>query len=165
MRHLYVIIPGALLTRQVVRELTAEGLNEQWIRLVSRRADLLNDLPVHVTSLRPPRDAVWLRALAGAALALMAALLVIALGVAIPSVGLLVLAFTLGGAAAGALTALWRGYPPELRPLRAEVGRDDVVMLVDLPDELLGRVEQTIKDHHPEIRVKGTDPRGSPPFP
>jgi hypothetical protein len=86
-------------------------------------------------------------------------------GVAIPSVGLLVLAFTLGGAVAGALTALWQGYPQELRPIRAELGRDDVVMLVDLPDELLGRVEQTIKDHHPEIRVKGTDPRGSPPFP
>jgi hypothetical protein len=75
------------------------------------------------------------------------------------------LLFTLAGAAAGALTAAWPAYPSELRPLHAEVGRDDVVMLADVPDEQLGRVERLIQDRHPGIRVKGTDPRGSPPFP
>lgn len=165
MRHLYVIIPGAPLTRKLVRELTREGLKEEWIRLVSRRSGLLGDLPVPVTGFGPSLVSIWPRALAGAAVALILALLLLTFGVVVPSVELLLLIFILAGAAAGAMTAAWGAYPTELRPLRAEVGRDDVVMLADVPDELLGRVEQLIKDRHPEVRVKGTDPRGTPPFP
>ena len=165
MRLLYLIIPGAPLTRRLIQELTAEGLEADWIRLVSRRADLLADLPVPVTSVRPPGETLGLRALAGAALALVAALLVVALGLAVPSVGLFLLAVTLVGAVVGALSASWGAYPQELGTIRAEVGREDVVMLLDLPDERLEAVEQWIKDLHPEIRVKGVDPRGTPPFP
>ena len=165
MRLLYLIIPGAPLTRRLVQELTAEGLEADWIRLVSRRADLLADLPVPVTDVRPPGETLGLRALAGAALALVAALLVVALGLAVPSVGLFLLAVPLAGAVVGTLSASWGAYPRELRPIRAEVGRKDVVMLLDLPDERLEAVEQWIKDLHPEIRVKGVDPRGTPPFP
>jgi hypothetical protein len=165
MRLLYLIIPGAPLTRRLIQELSAEWLEADRIRLVSRRADLLADLPVPVTGLRPPGETLGLRALAGAALALVAALLVVALGLAVPSVGLFLLAVTLAGAVVGALSASWGAYPQELRPIRAEVGRDDVVMLVDLPDERLEPVEEWIKKLHPEIRAKGVDPRGSPPFP
>ena len=81
----------------------------------------------------------------GAAAALIVALLLLALGVALPV--MVMLLFTLAGAAAGVAIAAWRAYPSELQPLRAEVGRDDVVMLADVPDEQLGRVERLIQDH------------------
>jgi hypothetical protein len=72
---------------------------------------------------------------------------------------------TLVGAAVGAATAISSEFTAELRPLRREVGPDDAVMLLDVPDDRVGELEQTIASRPPEIRVKGTDPRGTPPTP
>jgi HAMP domain-containing protein len=82
-----------------------------------------------------------------------------------PQNGMLLLVATLAGAAAGAATGWLPRFPSELQPLRNELRRDDVVMRIEVPDERQGQLEQEIKARHPEIRVKGTDPAGSPPFP
>lgn len=123
------------------------------------------DLPVSVTGLRPQLETLSMPALSGAALALTAALLVNAFGGAVPAAGLVLVAFTIAGAALGASTAAWRGYPRELRPLRAELRWEDAVMRLEVPDARLEEIQKGIKGRHPEIRVKGTDPVGSPPFP
>ena len=38
-------------------------------------------------------------------------------------------------------------------------------MRLQVPGERLEQLQKGIKRRHPEIRVKGTDPSGSPPFP
>jgi hypothetical protein len=165
MRQLYFIVPGAALTRRLLGELEAEGLEHHSIRVFARRPRRLSDLPVTVTGLRPHLETLLTRALTGAALALAAALLVMAFGGAAPAPGLALVAVTVAGAAAGAATAPWRAYPRKLRPLRPEVGRADVVMELQVPDGRLESVAKGVKRRHPEVRVKGTDPAGSPPFP
>jgi hypothetical protein len=167
MRRLFVTIPGAPLTQRLVRELMSEGVPEQNMRLLAHRPEQLTGLPVVVSGFHPPLTTVALRALAGMVVALMGGFLVSAFSAigSSPGLWLLLLTVALAGATAGAATGFFRGYSAELRPLRGELRGEDVVMLLDLPDERLAETEQTIKNRHPEIRVKGTDPAGSPPFP
>jgi hypothetical protein len=98
-------------------------------------------------------------------LALLPALLIIIVGAGGDSTGFMLFTVTLVGAAIGAMTTLWRDLPRELRRLRSELHEDDVVMLIDLPEARLGEVERQIESRYPEIRIKGTDPAGTPPFP
>jgi hypothetical protein len=165
-RRLYVVIPGAVLPNRVVQELLADGLTKQDIRLYSRQRNRLAEMPVTVTSLRAAPGHVLFRALAGAAIVLVALVLwAIAFG-RVGSPGLLsLLLTTLAGGAVGAGTDLLQPFPAELRPLRGELRPDDVVLRADVPATGLGPLEEEIKARHPEIRVMGTDPRGTPPFP
>jgi hypothetical protein len=165
-RRLYVVIPGPVLTERLVQELLADGLTKQDIRLFSRQPKRLTDIPASVTSLRAVPARVLLRALAGAAIVLVALVL---WSIALRRVGspslLSLLLTTLTGAAAGAGTALLRSFPAELRPLRGELRDDDVVLRVEVPNTRQGPLEEKINARHPEIRVMGTDPGGTPPFP
>ena len=101
MRQLYLVIPGTELTRRLVGELGAEGLEHQSIRLFARRPERLDDLPVSATGLSPRRRTLVLPALAGATLALAAAPLAVAICGAIPSPGLALVAVTVAGAIRG----------------------------------------------------------------
>jgi hypothetical protein len=165
MRRLYAIVPGPALSVHLVKELLAEGAAPQSIHLFTREPGQLTDLPVSVTGFRPPRDMILLRTLSGAILALLTALLVITVSGVGGSPVLLLLTVTLAGAAIGAVSTMWRGASRELHRLQGELREDDVVMVMDLPEARLGEMERKVKSRHPEIRVKGTDPAGSPPFP
>jgi hypothetical protein len=165
MRRLYVIVPGPALTVQLVDELIAEDIPREGIRLFAQTSGRLTDLPVSVRGFRPSRDLVLLRTLSGAILALLSALLIIIVGEVGDRPGFMLLTVTLAGAAIGAITAWWRDLPRELRRLRSELNEDDVVMLIDLPEARLGEVERQVESRYPEIRIKGTDPAGTPPFP
>ncbi len=92
-------------------------------------------------------------------------ILAAALGAAAAVSPLVVVLVVAGGAFVGAATTWARPYPTELRPLRDELRRDDVVMRIEVADERLEPLETEIKERHPELRIKGTDPAGSPPFP
>ena len=166
MRRIYVVIPGPVLTGRLVQELLSNGLTpEQDMRLFSRQPKHLTDVPLSVTSLRVASGKIPLRALMGASIAFLALLLVLIAFDAAEVKGLLLVVVTMTGAAAGAATALLQPFPSELRPLREELRHDDVVLRVEVPDARQGSLEQEIKARHPEIRVMGTDPGGSPPFP
>ena len=166
MRRIYVVIPGPVLTGRLVQELLSNGLTaEQDMRLFSRQPKHLADVPVSVTSLRAASGKTLLRALMGGVIAFLALLLVLIASGGADAQSLLLVVATMTGAAAGAATALLQPFPPELRPLREELRHDDVVLVVEVPDARQGSLEQEIKARHPEIRVMGTDPGGSPPFP
>jgi hypothetical protein len=165
-RRLYVVAQGPALTDRLVQELLADGLTKQDIRLFSRQPNRLADIPVSVTSLRAAPGHVLLRALAGAAIVLVALVLwAIVLGRAGSPSLLSLLLTTLAGAAAGAGTLLLQPFPAELGPLRGELRSDDVVLRVEVPNRRQGLLEEEIKARHPELRVMGTDPGGTPPFP
>ncbi len=165
MRRLYLIIPGPDLAADLVEELLSDGMEQRQLRLFACRPRRLK-VPVPVSRLSGGADSVLTRTLAGAVIALVIALVVIAIGGAGPFAGSILLVATAAGAAVGAVSGRQRGgYPSELEPLREELGGDDVVMLLDVADQRLGNWEERIKGRHPEIRVKGTDPAGTPPFP
>lgn len=165
MRRLYVIVPGADLTARLVQELLSRGLPEQGIRLFARRPVALTDLQVPVMRLRVGRDLLLGRTLAGAAIGLTASVLIVAVAGAQTESPLMLAMAILAGAAVGAATATSGGFPAELRPMQNELARNDVVMLIDVPDEGLGELEDALKSGHPELRIEGTDPAGTPPFP
>jgi hypothetical protein len=119
-------------------------------------------IPVQAMQARFQR--ILSRGLAGVMVVLLIVFLVVVFGGLDVGIGAL-LSLLLVGAALGAATARWGLIPPEVRQLNKELRREDLVMVLDVPDDRLGKIEQTIQTRHPEIRVKGTDPRGSPPFP
>jgi hypothetical protein len=164
MRRLYLIVPGQELTERLIRELESEGLATRKMSLYAQRPTRSATLTLPVRPMRAsPWRSMW-RALFGALTALIVALVLMVFGgLQIVLEGLLVVALL--GALVGLSTARWGLVPPEVKQLRKELRPDDLVMLVDVPDDLLGQLEQTINTAHPEIRIKGTDPRGSPPFP
>lgn len=167
MRRLYLIIPGPDLAADLVHELLSDGMEQRQLSLFACRPRRLKvPVPVSRLSAGGGADSMLTRTLAGAVIALVIALVAIAVGGAGPFAGSVLLVATAVGAAIGAIAGRPRsGYPTELEPLREELDGDDVVMLLDVADQRLGDWEERIKDLHPEIRVKGTDPAGTPPFP
>ncbi|MEJ2589789.1 MAG: hypothetical protein P8178_00060 [Candidatus Thiodiazotropha sp.] len=45
------------------------------------------------------------------------------------------------------------------------MGDDDILLIMDVPDRQYRGLSQKILAEHPGIRVLGSDPAGSPPFP
>lgn len=169
MRRLYLVIPGPERTEPLVRELLADGLKAEDIRLFSRRPERLDNTPVTVKGLGATKVRLLSQAAFGALAAVLVLILVSILAAALGGAALaspvVVVLVAAGGAFVGAATTWAQPYPTELRPLRDELRRDDVVMRIEVPDERLLALETEIKDRHPELRIKGTDPAGSPPFP
>jgi hypothetical protein len=169
MRHLFLTIPDPPLAARMVQELKALGVDEQGIRLFAERPQRLSGamakVPVPVAALRVPPGRIALRALGGALLVLALALLLMSLGGAAALSLAALVGLALLGAIIGATTVLRGGPPREVRALRPELRADDVVMVAEVPDDRLAEIEQALNERHPELKVKGTDPGGSPPFP
>jgi len=166
MRRLYLRVPRQTSSAELVEGLLSDGLPPESIRLFTRQPRRLTRLPVSVRGFRSSPSTVALSSLAGVVIAMLAMLAVLAVSGAGPLAGsILVPSAALVGAIVGAASAWWRRAPPALREMRGEPGREDTVMLVDVPDDRLEQVEDAIKSRHPQVRVQGTDPVGSPPFP
>lgn len=164
MRRIYLVIPGLQLTHQLHQELLSNGIDETHMQLFSRSPRQAGEHDLPLKRVYPQGRHFILFGLTGAVVALTLTLLVIPfLGMVIASGVLLVIALI--GLLAGLAIVPWAGYPRDLKRIRQELSADDVLLLLDVRDQELGELEQEIKSRHPEIRVKGTDPGGSPPFP
>ena len=145
---------------RLVRELLELGTEAERLRVVGRRIPA--DLPVAAKRWRPPALAVAVPALIGAlALPTLGALLFSAL----EPFSLLLLALV--GAALGAGWQLSRG-PRAQDPLAAQADalrRGELIIIADLDDAEVRRVEAQVAERHPEVLLLGPDPAGSPPFP
>ena len=161
---MYLIIPGQELTERLIRELQSEGLAARSISLYAQRPNRSATLMLPVQSMQASPWRSFGRALIGALSTLIIAFLIIVFGGLDMGLGGLLVVILLG-AVMGVSTAQWGLVPPEVKQLRGELHPDDLVMLLDVPDDRLEQIEQTINAAHPEIRIKGIDPRGSPPFP
>jgi len=164
MRRLYLIVPGQALTERLIGELKTAGLRPGDMTLYAQQPVRSATLTLPVKTLRPSTRRILLRALSGAVSIFFLVVLVVLLGGLAAGTGVLLGAALLGALLGGA-TAGWGLAPAEISQMRKELRSEDRVMLLNVPDERLGEFEQMITARHPEIRVKGTDPRGSPPFP
>lgn len=157
-RPLYMVAPGAPEAERLIKDLLSSGMDIEDARVYAGRGVAL-ELPEEVTLwvVRPVGGLVF----AGLGLG---GLLGAAAGAAQGSaVAGLVLGAALGAGAALVLARWWR--PRSLGPLRPLVDRGEVVVKVRVPKDRLEPLEERVKQHHPEIMVRGVDPSGSPPFP
>jgi hypothetical protein len=145
---------------RLVRELLELGTDAERLQVVGRRIPA--DLPVAAKRWRPPALAVAVPALIGAvALAVLGVLLFSA----VEPFSVLMLAIV--GAALGAGWQLSRSPASQdlLTPQRDALRRGELMIIADLDDTEVRRVEAQIAERHPEVLLLGPDPAGSPPFP
>ena len=145
---------------RVVRELLQLGTDPTRLRVVGRRAPA--DLPVAFSRWRPPATRLAVPALVGALL-----LPALAIGLYGGLDALAGLMFALVGAAVGAgwhLSLRPRGREPLAAQAQA-LRRGELMIIADLEESALPRVEAQIAERHPEVLLLGPDPGGSPPFP
>jgi hypothetical protein len=167
MRELYLTAASQPKALQVVDDLQRAGVPVDRLRLYARApvADPQRTVPI-----RPARSEqadLWGGALAGGIVGLaLASLPSLALGVAL--VPWLVAVTGVVGGLAGRQAIAWRRERRglgALRYLEDALARGEVVMVVELPEVDIVRIEQWVSERHPDVALLGTDPRGTPPFP
>lgn len=160
-RRIYLVVPGPELAGRMIADLQDRGVAHERIALYAYQPERLANLPVVTTSLNAGPRRIVIRALIFAAVAALVGLALLAEGVHWLVLPLLVLA----GVNLGAGSVYKTPLPDDAEPLRAELRRNDILMLVDVDDSDQGPIQKGIAEQFPEIRVKGTDPTGTPPFP
>jgi hypothetical protein len=165
-RPLFMVAPRPGEAVALVEDLIANGVEPGEIRVFARAAPP-GGLPqgVDLARVQPPARAAGRGLLAGAVAGLLAGL---AVGVAAPALGsALMIGAGLGAVLGAGLAFLvsMRRRASTLGPLRRVVDRGDLVVRARVPKSRLVELEDRLKDHHPEVRVRGIDPAGSPPFP
>lgn len=157
LRRVYYIIPNAAHARRVVDELQAAGIEREQMHAWSKAGRQLRGLPVATEA--QGRDRVWAldKLLWNADLILF--------GVA--AVGLLFAAawgtvVWMLGASAVMLGAFVFGRwfaikvpHTHLSDMRVPLAHGEVVLMVDVPRERIGEVEQLVRCHHPDAHVGG----------
>jgi len=161
LRRLYMVIPGSELAQRLVSKLQKKGIPSQGMSLFAYRPDRLGDLPATVTGLTAGRRRMLMWGLLPCLVGALLGLALMAQGVH----WLVLPVLALAGLSLGAGRTHKLSLPADAEPLRAELGRDDILMLVDVRDDQQEQIQQDITEHYPEVRLKGTDPAGAPPFP
>lgn len=169
MRRLYFLLPDVETARKVVDELLLKRVDERHIHLLARRGTPLEDLPQ--TSVAQRTDllpALERGAAIGGATGALAGLV----AVTVPPAGLVlgggaVLGMALAGAGFGAWAASLLGISTpnsQLRRFHDAIERGQILMMVDVRKDRIHEIEESIRQHHPEVEIGGTEPT-IPPFP
>lgn len=147
LRRIHLVVRGPDLARRMVDKLREVGVPNEGVAVFSYYPERLANLPATVTSLtaRPGRILLW-----GLIFCLIGALAGLAL-LAKGTHWLVVPGLAFAGLNLGAGGAYGLSLPEDAEPVRGELGRDDILMLVDVGDELRERIHQAIKDY-PEVR-------------
>lgn len=149
--------------RRVLDELIADGIPRERIRVHAAAGRDLSDLPVAPVRWRSRRRAVLEGAAYGGAVGLVLGVALLLVGDA----GSGALALILIGAAAGAGWLVLRSGAAQrdLEQQSVPLAAGQIVIVLQLDDDQIGRVEQRVEERHPEVLILGTDPTGTPPFP
>ncbi|MBD3669745.1 MAG: DUF1269 domain-containing protein [Gammaproteobacteria bacterium] len=171
MKRLYFLMPDIDTTKQAVNDLLIHRIPEKDIHVIAKHDELLEQEnipkagPQHETDMVP---AMQRGVAAGGVTGLLAGLTAVTL----PPAGLAlgggaVLATSLAGAGFGAVVAPMIGISlpnSRLKQFEDAVNDGQYLMLVDTPPDKLEEITETIRNHHPEVDIEGTEPT-VPPFP
>lgn len=168
MRRIYFLVPDIETTRKIVDELLLARVDERHIHVLARRDTPLEDLPeasfIQKTDFLP---ALEQGVAVGGATGMLAGLAAVALPTGLVLGGGAVLAVSLVGAGLGAWWSSMIGASVGNRRLKdyeEAMERGEILIMVDVPKDKVGRIEELVKKHHPEADCKGTDPT-IPAFP
>jgi hypothetical protein len=158
-RRLYFLLPDALHTRSVVRELEAGGIERRRMHVIAGEGADLKDLPSASRNQRRDLSAKLETVLWNGNLSLFFAALLV-LGVLVfldtsPWWLLLPAAVMLATFLAG---LEFTGYLPNvhLSEFTDALHHQEILLMVDVPADQLARVEETVRRHHPEAVTGGT---------
>jgi len=159
--RIYLVIPGPELTGRLFNDLQAQGLTSEGVELFAYHPDRLADLPVTATGLsaRPRRIVLW---------SLVCGVIGALIGLALLQRGthwLVLPLLVLVGVNLGAGSVYKIPLPADAEPLRGELGRNDVLMLLDVDDDAQSQIQQAVAEQYPEVRVVRSDPTGALFFP
>lgn len=168
MRRIYFLVPDLEITRKIVDELLLARVDERHIHVLARRGTPLEDLPeasfVQKTDFLPALE----QGLAvGGVTGMLAGLVAIALPTGLVLGGGAVLAVSLVGAGLGAWWSSMIGAGVGNRRLKEHeeaLERGEVLVMVDVQKDKVQKIEDLVKQHHPEAECKGVDPT-IPAFP
>lgn len=165
MRRLYVIVPGMEMADGLRQSLLSNGIEAKGMQMYATGRRSATGSPIAPKHFRPTGAKLLLYALAGCLVLAALGWAVLADAVFTPLGALGLSAMALAGLAAGAVVAIRSGPTGELKRLRREMGDNDLLLLLDVPDQRYADIENSLMNAHPEIRIMGSDPAGSPPFP
>lgn len=169
MRRLYFLLPNVETTRNVVRELLLNHVEERRIHVVAREGTPMEDLPAasdwQKSDLIPAAEkGLTLGGITGALAGLVA--------VTVPPAGLVigggaVLALTVAGAGFGAWVAGMVGIGvanTRLEKFQDAINAGEILMMVDVAKRRVDEIEELIRNHHQNVEIEGVEPN-IPNFP
>ncbi|MEJ2645650.1 MAG: DUF1269 domain-containing protein [Gammaproteobacteria bacterium] len=169
MRRIYFLVPDVNTARQVVDELLLNRIEVRHIHVIARDGTPMQDLPeasfVQASDFVPALERGMA---AGGATGVVAGVI----AVSFPPAGLVLgggalLGIALAGAGMGALLSsmIGAGLPnSRLEHFKQSIEAGKVLMLVDVPRQSVGDIEERVRIHHPDANIEGTEPT-IPPFP
>jgi hypothetical protein len=169
MRRLYFLVPDVQSARRIVDELLLARIEERHIHVIAKEGTDMEDLPEAKLAQKSDVVPAFERGIAvGGATGILAGVA----AVTFPPAGLVlgggaVLAIALAGAGFGAVLSTMIGVSvpnSRLKQFEEAVEAGELLMLVDVAKEKVHKIEDMIKDHHPEAEIEGTEPT-VPPFP
>lgn len=167
MRRLYFRLPDLDVTRIVVDELLLARVDERHIHIIAKEGTPLGDLPEASLVQRSDFVPAMERGIAlGGGTGVLAGLVALALpGVVIGGGALL--AIGLAGAGMGAWLGGMIGMDvnnTHIAQFEDAIQSGEILVLVDVPKDRVSRIQDLIKQHHPEADFGGTEPT-IPAFP
>lgn len=169
MRRMYFLVPDLEITKKIVDDLLLARVEERHIHVLARRGTPLEELPeasfMQKTDFLP---ALEQGVAVGGATGALAGLVALALPVGgLVLGGGAVLAASLAGAGLGAWWSSMIGASVGNRRLKEyeeAIEKGQLLVMVDVPKDKVHKIEELVKDHHPEAECKGVDPT-IPAFP
>lgn len=168
MKRIYFLVPNKETTKNIVDDLLLARVEERHMHVVAKRDTPMEDLPeasfLQKTDFVPALEQGI--ALGGATGAL-AGLAAVALPTGLVLGGGAILAMSLAGAGLGAWFSSMIGASAgnrRLRDFEEAIERGEFLMMVDVPKERVGEIEELVKKHHPKAECEGVEPF-MPPFP
>lgn len=167
MRRLYFLLPNLELTRKVVDDLLLARIDERHIHVIASEGTKLGDLPEASLAQKSDFVPAMERGVAlGGATGVLAGLAALAMpGVVIA--GGAMLAMGLLGAGMGAWLGGMIGMDAEnthIKKFHSAIEKGEVLVLVDVPKDRVGEIEELVKKHFPDTEFEGTEPT-IPAFP
>ena len=155
-RRLYFLFPDSVYTRQAVNELTAMGVDEQDMHTVANKKVDISGLPVAKKMLQQDKkglveDMFWVVNLTVFFFALALFLSDIFRGVTIETLVPLIVIVV-----CGYFGSKMSGFP-NVQPedFKFAIKRGEILLMADMPEDYILRVEKEIQATHPEVIIGG----------
>ncbi len=170
MKHrLYFLLPTVETAKDTVADLLLSHVQEKDIHIVAKDHHLLRQHELPEAGLMHERDivpALEKGVAMGGATGLVAGILAVTIpGAGLALGGSAIIATTVAGAGFGAVMAPMVGISApnaQIKEFEEAVEQGQLLMLVDVPKERIDEVTDIIAKHHPEVKVRGIEPKKLP---
>ena len=167
MRRIYFLAPNIKTTHKIVDELRANGIEDRHLHILAKRDTPLEDMPEATEFQKTDFIAAVERGAAlGASTGLLAGLIGLRFaGFAIaggPILGILFFGATIGAIMSG-LAGLQVGNS-RVKQYEEAIERGELLVMVDIPKELIEAISKAIIKHHPKAQFGGIESILPPPY-